>query len=295
MKVLGIVASHRQLGNTEILVKEALSSAEKNGAEVEIMRWTDYEINSCEGLATCLFSGKGCKHRDKDDHHYLLEKIYQCDGLVFGAPCYLLEVPAIVKQFIDRLFVLMSSPPERSGKPAAIIVPYATRGWTTYAMLQPNLMLLYLGMEVIDRALIHIQGMSEVAGDQRALERAQNIGMEVVKAISTGNTSYQGDPGICPICHDRHIRIFKDNKTVECGLCGIRGKIEIEDGKIRVNFFEDHIEWHRFSEKNMHHHHTYEIKPSKDYFAKTWPLLKDKRKKYKDYLNIDPQALEERR
>jgi len=35
MKVLGIVTSHRRLGNTEILVKEALRAAEEEGAEVE--------------------------------------------------------------------------------------------------------------------------------------------------------------------------------------------------------------------------------------------------------------------
>ena len=75
MKVLGVVASHRFLGNTEILVKEALMGAEGQGAEVEIMRWTDYEILPCEGLATCLFGGTGCKLRGKDDHNYLLEKL----------------------------------------------------------------------------------------------------------------------------------------------------------------------------------------------------------------------------
>ena len=52
MKILGIVASHRRLGNTEILVKEALMGAEQEGADVEIVRWTDYQILACEGLAT---------------------------------------------------------------------------------------------------------------------------------------------------------------------------------------------------------------------------------------------------
>jgi len=289
MKVLGIVASHRPLGNTEILVKEALMGAEEQGAEVEIMRWTDYEILPCEGLATCLFGGMGCKLKDKDDHNYLLEKIYQCDGLIFGAPCYLLEVAAIVKRFIDRLFVLQSvpPPPTMNGKPAAIIVPYATRGWTSYALLEPNYILLTLGMNVINRALVHIQGMSEVAGDQRELDKAHNIGIEVATAAKTGDTTYLGEPGICPVCHDRNIRILKDNETVECGLCGIRGKLSIQNGKITVNFPEEQVRWHRFSEENKYYHHTYEIKPSKDYFKKTWPMLKEKRKKYKDYLHID--------
>jgi len=291
MKVLGIVASHRRLGNTEILVKEALMGAEGQGADVEIMRWTDYKILPCEGLATCLFGGSGCKLKDKDDHNYLLEKIEQCDGLVFGAPCYLLEVPAIVRQFIDRLFVLMTRPTATRGKPAAIIIPYATRGWTTYAMLQPNLMLLQLGMKVIDRELFHIQGMSESVGDQRVLDKARKIGVEVATAIKTGDTTYRGEPGICPVCHDRNIHILKDSKTVECGLCGIRGKLSIENGKIQVHFPEEQIEWHRYSEQNIYRHFTYEIKPSKDYFMKTWPQVKEKRKNYRDYLHIERQPV----
>ena len=37
MKVLGIVGSQRKMGNTEILVKEALMGAEEEGAEVDIL------------------------------------------------------------------------------------------------------------------------------------------------------------------------------------------------------------------------------------------------------------------
>ena len=128
MKILGIVGSCRRLGNTEILVKEALMEAQKSGAEVDIVRWTDYKIFPCEGDATCMFMGKECKHKGKDDHDFLLKMMYGFDGVIFGAPCYILEVEAVVKQFIDRLFVLSSQPSQMIGKPAAIIIPYATRG-----------------------------------------------------------------------------------------------------------------------------------------------------------------------
>ena len=299
MSILGIVASHRRLGNTEILVKEALMGAEKQGAEVEIMRWTDYEILPCEGLATCLIINPAgrCKLKDKDDFEYLLEKIFQCDGLIFGSPVYFLEATAVVKCFIDRLFEMLGHPPPKRGKPAAIIMPYGGRGWTAYAFIQPNIMLSLLGMEVIDRALIHTQGMSEVADQPWALERAHSIGEEVATAIKTGNTTYRGEPGVCPVCHDRNIHILKDNENVECGTCGIRGKVSIEDGKIKVYFPEQQIRWHRFSEESIYRHQAYEISPSKDYFTKIWPILKGKRGKYKEYLHIgrEPVAPGERR
>jgi len=291
MKVLGIVASFRRLGNTEILVKEALMGAEEQGAEVEIMRWTDSEILPCEGDATCMFMGRECKQKDKDGHDYLLKKMYQFDGVVFGAPCYILEVPAIVKQFIDRLFVLSSQPSQMRGKPAGIIIPYATRGWTSYAFLQPTILLNQLGMEIIDRELIHIQAMAEASNDQRALDKAHRIGVEVATAIKTGNNKYLGHPGVCPVCHDRIIHIFRDNETVECPTCGIRGQLSIEDSKIKIHFAEEDTKWGRFSEQTGYRHFTYEIKPSKDYFVRTWPILKEKRKKYKDYLRIEREQV----
>lgn len=287
MKVLGIVASHRRLGNTEILVKEALMGAEEQGAEVEIMRWTDYKILPCDGLATCLFGKKECNLKDKDDHNYLLEKIYECDGLVFGSPCYIKEATAVVKQFIDRLFVLTSQPSRARGKPAVIIMPYATRGWTQYAFLQPNLLLGQLGMSVIDRALVHTQGMSEAIAHPEGLERVYDMGRELATAVKTGDKTYRGEPGVCPICHDRLIRIHRDNETVECGTCGMTGSLSIEEGKIRVQFPEEQIEWIRSGASG---HAAYEILPSKDYFRKLKPLLKEGREKYRQYLHIDRES-----
>ena len=291
MKILGIVASCRRLGNTEILTKEALMAAQEQGAEVAIVRWSDYKILPCEGDATCMFMGRGCKLKDKDDHDFLLHQMYQYDGVIFGAPCYILEVPAIVKQFIDRLFVLSSQPSQMKGKPAGVIIPYATRGWIQYAFLQPTIVLQHLGMDIIDQVAVHIQAMAEASNDKRALNKARKIGIEVANAVKTGDHKYIGDPGLCPVCHDRNIHIFKDNETVECPTCGIRGKLNITNGKIKVDFNKNEIDWSRFAEQTGYRHFTYEIKPSKDFFSRTWPVLKEKRKKYKDYLNIERQPI----
>jgi len=284
MKVLGIVGSHRRLGNTEILVKEALMVAEEDGAEVDIVRWQDYQILPCEGLASCLFRGTGCMLKGLDDHNYLLEMIYESDGVIFGSPCYIKEATAIVKQFIDRLFVLTSRPSQVRGKPAVIIMPYATRGYTQYAFLQPNILLRQLGMRVIDRVLAHTQGMNEAIAHPEILERVQGMGKALVNAIKTGDTTYLGEPGVCPICHDRIIRIHRDSETVECGTCGISGRISIEGGKIKVHFSEEQLEWLRSGQSG---HAAFEILPSKDYFHKLRPMLREGREKYQKYLQIE--------
>jgi multimeric flavodoxin WrbA len=289
MKILGVVASCRKLGNTEILVKEALIASQEKGAEVDIIRWNNYEILPCEGDAQCLFGTNVCKHKEKDDFDYLLKKLYEFDGVILGAPCYFLEVQAIIKQFIDRLFILFSEPSKMTGKPGAIIVPYATRGWTSYAFLQPTILMLQLGMDIIDKSLIHIQGVSEASASQPAKDKARVIGNEMYEAVSTGDHSYKGDPGVCPVCHERAINILSDNETVECPVCAVRGKLKLENGKMKVDFPADQLKWHRFSEQSIYRHFTYEIKPSKDFFTRNWPVLKEARTQYSQYLDIRRQ------
>ena len=284
MKILGLNGSERKLGNTEILVKEALMGAEEEGAQVEMLRLTDYKVFPCDGLAPCVFGNTRCNL--KDDFNFIVDKIFENDGVVLGTPCYILESTAIIKQLIDRAFSVNFRSKAR-GKPAAIIIPYATRGWTPYAFLQPNILLLFLGMEVIDRALIHTQAINEVVLYNKALAKAREMGREVAKAVKTGDTSYRGEPGICPICQDRVLRILRDDETVECGVCGIRGKILVEEGKIRVRFEEDAILRHRFTEENIYRHFIYHIKPSRDYFKRTRDVTKERREPYRDYLKTE--------
>jgi multimeric flavodoxin WrbA len=281
MKILGLNGSERKLGNTEILVKEALMGAEEEGAQVEMLRLTDYQVLPCDGLAPCVFGNTGCNL--EDDFSFIVDKIFEADGLVLGSPCYILESTAIIKQLIDRAFSVNFRSKAR-GKPAVMIVPYATRGWTPYAFLQPNLLLLFLGMQVIDRALIHTQAINEVVLYDKALAKVREMGKEVAKAVKTGDTSYRGESGICPICQDRVLRILRDDETVECGVCGIRGKIFVEGGKIRVLFEEDAMLKHRFTEENIYRHFTYHIKPSRDYFTKTRDVTKERRERYREYL-----------
>ncbi len=283
MKILGLNGSERKLGNTEILVKEALMGAEEEGAQVEMLRLTDYKILPCDGLAPCVFGNTRCNL--KDDFNFIVDRIFESDGVILGSPCYILESTAVIKQLIDRAFSV-NYRSEAKGKPATVIVPYATRGWTPYAFLQPNILFLLLGMEVIDRALIHTQAMNEVVLYDKTLAKAREMGREVAKAVKTGDVSYRGEPGICPVCQDRVLRIMRDDETVECGVCGIRGKIAVEGGKIRVHFDKDGISDHRFTQENIYRHFTYHIKPSRDYFNRTRDTTKLKRERYRDYLKV---------
>jgi multimeric flavodoxin WrbA len=281
MKILGLVGSVRQLGNSEILTKEALLGAEEEGAQVEILRLTDYHVEPCRGCAACLLQERDCVI--KDDANFIFAKMAESDGIIVGVPCYILEATAIIKQLIDRGFAPMQQNTLR-GKVGGVIVPYATRGWTQNVFQQTNTWLLAMGIHVVDQLLIHVQGLSEAPLIQDALEKSRNLGKQVVKAIQTGDTSFQGEEGICPICHDRNIRILKDMETVECPVCAVRGSLKIEDGKIKVIFTPEAVSRHRWSVENLQRHFSYHLKPSKDFFIKTKTPRKEMALKFKEYL-----------
>ena len=283
MKVLGLVASVRRLGNSEILTKEALMGAEDEGAEVEILRLTDYEVGPCQGCATCLFQDRDCVI--EDDANFIFAKMAASDGIILGAPCYILEATAIIKQLIDRGFAPMQQNKIR-GKVGGVIVPYATRGWTQNVFQQTNTWLLSLGVRIVDQLLIHVQGLSEAPLFSGAIDRTHALGKKVARAIGTGDHVYQGEEGICPICHDRNLRILRDMETVECPVCAVRGTLRIQGRKIKVTFKEQDVKRQRWTEENLRRHFTYHLKPSKQFFLRTKADRKNRVEKYKDYLGM---------
>jgi multimeric flavodoxin WrbA len=282
MKILALNGSFRKNGNTEILLKQALMGAESEGAKVEILRLTDYRIGPCRGCGLCLFRENVCQVQD-DDVRFIFSKVDECDGLILGAPCYFLELTAVIKQLIDRCWIL-GHKLGKIKKPATVLIPYATRGWIPYVSVHSNLLLNLMGLSKINETTICAQGISEVVLDEEAMDLANHLGKELALATREKDFTYKGEPGICPSCHDRLVRILKDNETIECPTCGVRGNLSIVNGKISVKFEEKAWADNRFRPDVQYNHFTYHIAPSKDYFLRTKEERKIKTQKYREYL-----------
>jgi multimeric flavodoxin WrbA len=104
MRVVGIVCSARKGGNTEILVKEALASAQKAGAETELFSVIGKNISPCDGCGSCLKTGV-C--HIKDDMQSLYQQMEASDAIIFGSPVYFGSVNAQAKAIMDRTFSLL--------------------------------------------------------------------------------------------------------------------------------------------------------------------------------------------
>jgi len=100
-RVLGIVGSPRQGGNTDILVDEILSGAREAGAEVEKIMLGDLAIAPCQACYACRKSGKCIQTDDMED---LLGKMKSSSVWVLGTPVYWWGPTAQLKAFVDRWF-----------------------------------------------------------------------------------------------------------------------------------------------------------------------------------------------
>jgi len=99
MKVLGISTSPRIKGNSDLLLRRALSGAESVDADVEHVHLSEYTIGPCIECNACYRTGE-CKV--PDDYQMLLKKMLDADRLVFATPIFFMSVCAQAKNLIDR-------------------------------------------------------------------------------------------------------------------------------------------------------------------------------------------------
>lgn len=103
MKVLGICLSHREGGNSEILLKEALRGASEFNAKTEFLPIREMKIEPCNGCGYCRRDGI-CDI--KDDMQDAYPKILEADGIIFSTPVYFWSLPGGGKVFLDRTYAL---------------------------------------------------------------------------------------------------------------------------------------------------------------------------------------------
>jgi multimeric flavodoxin WrbA len=101
-KVTAFVGSARKK-HTYGAVAKFLSHLQSMGdIETEIVRLSDYQLETCVGCKACMDKGEErCPLRD--DRDALIEKMMASDGVVFASPNYSFQVSALMKVFLDRL------------------------------------------------------------------------------------------------------------------------------------------------------------------------------------------------
>lgn len=284
-----------------------MGAEETSGIDVEIIRLLDLTIKPCTGCGACFQSKKpkpqACPI--EDDVSFLWDRIMECDGLIISAPVYILTPPGYFKVFCDRALHDVSFQlemkkrgiegpgDERSFKPRAgafisvggAPLPY----WVSLGLPLMYCLTFPRQIAVVDQMQVLGAGMpAQVLLNEKAIKRARELGRHVAEAMGKlgkvfSEVDYVGDePGTCPVCHT-NLMLVGNESPIECAICGIKGSIQVDDGKITVTFDEEEQKKSRLTLKGKAIHF-YEIGDMhREFEQNKGRISKEMIEKYKSY------------
>ncbi|NLY38890.1 MAG: flavodoxin family protein [Firmicutes bacterium] len=304
MKLLGL-SSGRRMGNSEILLKEALMGAEELGVEVEILRLLDMDIQPCKlcAMNTCPWVMKAPeKCIIKDDAPFLWDKIMECDGLIISAPVYTLTPPGHLKMVFDRGFgpkadVVFKKMEKEQGvdvderifksRVGAFISVGGAKypNWVSLGLPILHTLTFSFQVAIVDQMqVLRAADEGAVVLDEAALSRARKLGRHVAEAMGKPfeEVEYKGEEtGTCPVCHNNLLIVGKET-LVECAVCGVKGTIKVEGNKVFVDFPEEEQKKSRLTEEGLRIH-VQEIAEVRGAYAPRRHEVPPKLEKYEKY------------
>lgn len=224
LKILGVSGSMRRIGNTEILLLEALKGARDQGAEVKAINLYDYKISSCRGCLNCLMYSK-CNINDEFEK--LMETFCQYDGIIVGSPNYANNIPAVFKLLNDRIFLINAKYSERLRNiRTAVFINYFC---TTFQHALPLSLLVFhfaaMKLKVIDSQLFQASSFpSGVVKMEPQLNQAYEMGKSFAEKVRNQFEMPREYIDKCPDCYTTFF-VYKDNDVVECPVCSRTGKV----------------------------------------------------------------------
>lgn len=108
MKIVSVVSSARQNGNTECLVKllenqlEKIATGKNTALTIKHVSLYKQDIRMCRGCRICFEKGEE-RCPDRDDLLKLKDELMDADALILASPVYVEDVNGIMKNWIDRM------------------------------------------------------------------------------------------------------------------------------------------------------------------------------------------------
>jgi len=188
VKVLGIAASPRINGNSDILLQKALEGAESAGARTEYIRLAELNIAPCIECNRCYKTGS-CQTRD--DFQVVISKILDAERLIFATPVFFMTVCAQAKLLIDRCQclwarkVVLKKPLETTGTQPRCAMVIAVGGSGSKKMFESVRLTMKSWFDVLDlhysRGLFvnRVDKPGDVERHPAAMSRAFRLGQEL--------------------------------------------------------------------------------------------------------------------
>lgn len=242
--LLGIIGSHRKLGNSELFVREL--HAQLSGLwELKLMRLPELDIRPCRGCYRCISGEKTCPQ--KDDFRLAMETLIQSDAYVVAAPTYFLGAHASLKRFLDRGLSFYDHVDELWGKPAVGVAIAGNQGREGYTKLAVE--------SFIKLIMADLRGSAVIYGALPGEIFIGNEGRETAKRLS--ETLMYGkendlDLPSCPLCGGDSFR-FLPNGQVRCMLCSNTGFYEWNENRLQCYITLGEHPWFLSYESSKRH------------------------------------------
>ena len=190
MRVLGISCSPRKGGNTEVLIREALSGARKAGAEdTEFLSLAGKNMSPCMACGACLKTGN-CGI--EDDMQAIYPRLIQAEGIIIGTPVYFWTVSAQAKILIDRTYCILRGKDGNllRGKIGAGIVVTRRVGGTSALGVLNNYLVFSARLACVGGVVAYGgYDAGTVKKDDRGMAEAMAVGRAVVRGIKRSAAS----------------------------------------------------------------------------------------------------------
>ncbi len=191
MKIVGILGSPHKTGGSAQLLHVALKGAEREGAQTEFYSVYDGEIKPCIGCIhdedpyckfPCIFDDYG---------KFLLQKMYEADGIIFATPIYWYAPSGALKNLIDRMtsmenMVAYKEPSYLEGKVFGAISVGADAGgaWSGGYLVS---VMTSMGCIIPPWGIAYSHKRENAIFDDKALLDAMNIGILTARLIARIN------------------------------------------------------------------------------------------------------------
>ena len=109
MKTIVINADPKRKGICAQLMKQALKGAESVGTEVEYVDLYKMDLSGCRICLICKRDEDICKCYWRDDFSPLIERIFDADCLLIGAPIFFSNPSSHYMALLERLIYCMVS------------------------------------------------------------------------------------------------------------------------------------------------------------------------------------------
>ncbi|MEM2393962.1 MAG: flavodoxin family protein, partial [Candidatus Bathyarchaeia archaeon] len=170
-------------GNTEIIVNEALKTAEGEGCKTELIRLADKNIKPCDACLSCRQTGE-C--HIKDDFKEIFNKMVEADGIILASPVYFGSATPQIMALVQRAGYISQAKGRVFENKVGGPIVVARRAGQNFTLAQLLFFFLHQGMIVPGSTYWNVafgREKGEVLNDEEGLATARNFAKKIVWLI----------------------------------------------------------------------------------------------------------------